>query len=198
MTMPSTGWGLCRHSSNGMPKLPLPGLSFMQRPNGPKRTCIPCTKAGDARCGSWLNGRRFCNGLARCGACHAGRPRGARRHREFAALWVYRNNVVAGLIETLKDNYPAVRRIVGSEFFRAMALQFVTANPPHSPVMLGYGAGFAKFIARFEPAATLPYLPDTSPGSSGPGSKPIMRLMPSCLPRGICLPSINAAWPRSG
>jgi hypothetical protein len=62
----------------------------------------------------------------------------------------------------LKDNYPAVHRIVGSEFFRAMAVQFVTANPPHSPVMLGYGAGFAKFIARFEPAATLPYLPDVA------------------------------------
>jgi hypothetical protein len=86
-------------------------------------------------------------------------PDGIASSRRFG---VYRNNVVAGLIETLKDNYPAVHRIVGSEFFRAMAVQFVTANPPLSPVMLDYGVGFAKFIARFEPAATLPYLPDVA------------------------------------
>lgn len=86
-------------------------------------------------------------------------PDGLPSPRRFA---VYRNNVVAGLIETLKENYPAVHRIVGDEFFRAMAGQFVVAQPPRSPIMLGYGAGFPEFIDGFEPAATLPYLADVS------------------------------------
>ncbi|TPO10676.1 DNA-binding domain-containing protein [Mesorhizobium sp. B1-1-5] len=86
-------------------------------------------------------------------------PDGLPSPRRFA---VYRNNVVAGLIETLKDNYPAVRRIVGDEFFRAMTGQFATAHPPQRPVMLDYGAGLPEFIAGFEPAATLPYLADVA------------------------------------
>ena len=44
-------------------------------------------------------------------------PDGAPSARRFA---VYRNNVVVGLIETLKDAYPVVHRLVGAEFFRAM------------------------------------------------------------------------------
>ncbi|WP_214477328.1 DNA-binding domain-containing protein [Mesorhizobium sp. dw_380] len=86
-------------------------------------------------------------------------PDGLPSPRRFA---VYRNNVVAGLIETLKENCPAVHRIVGDEFFRAMAGQFATANPPRSPIMLDYGAGFAEFIDGFEPAVTLPYLADVA------------------------------------
>jgi hypothetical protein len=79
--------------------------------------------------------------------------------RRFA---VYRNNVAAGLIGTLKDNYPAVHRIVGDEFFRAMAALFATAHPPSSPIMLDYGAGLADFIEAFEPASSLPYLADVA------------------------------------
>ncbi|MER9586180.1 DNA-binding domain-containing protein [Mesorhizobium sp. M0276] len=75
---------------------------------------------------------------------------------------VYRNNVVVGLIGALKANFPAVCRIVGEEFFDAMARIFVVSEPPTSPILLHYGAGFADFIAGFEPAASLPYLPDVA------------------------------------
>src|SRR6516162_898645 len=75
---------------------------------------------------------------------------------------VYRNNVVVGLAETLKDAFPAVYRIVGSDFFRAMARAYVMVEPPHSPILLDYGAGFPDFIRQFEPAAVLPYLADVA------------------------------------
>lgn len=75
---------------------------------------------------------------------------------------VYRNNVVAGLTETLKDAYPAVHRLVGTDFFRAMARVYVAIEPPRSPIMLDYGAGFPDFIGSFEPAASLPYLADVA------------------------------------
>lgn len=82
-------------------------------------------------------------------------PDGRPSIKRFA---VYRNNVVLGLIETLKAAYPAVQRLVGNEFFCAMASLYVMAEPPTSPIMLDYGAGFPAFVGRFEPAAVLPYL----------------------------------------
>src|SRR5260221_2459461 len=75
---------------------------------------------------------------------------------------VYRNNVVVGLTETLKDAFPAVHRIVGADFFRAMARAYVMGEPPHSPILLDYGTGFPDFIRQFEPAAVLPYLADVA------------------------------------
>jgi hypothetical protein len=75
---------------------------------------------------------------------------------------VYRNNVVVGLTETLKDAFSAVHRIVGADFFRAMARAYVMVEPPRSPILLDYGAGFPDFIRQFEPAAGLPYLADVA------------------------------------
>ena len=75
---------------------------------------------------------------------------------------VYRNNVVVGLAQTLKDAYPAVQRIVGAEFFQAMARAYVAIEPPRTPIMLDYGQGFPSFVGRFAPAANLPYLADVA------------------------------------
>jgi len=86
-------------------------------------------------------------------------PDGEPTAKRFA---IYRNNVVVGLIEALQANYPAVCRIVGQEFFRAMARAYVVAEPPSSRILLDYGVDFPNFIAGFGPAAPLPYLPDVA------------------------------------
>ncbi|PZU06434.1 MAG: DUF2063 domain-containing protein [Sphingomonas sp.] len=86
-------------------------------------------------------------------------PHGRPSAKRFA---VYRNNVIVGLIEALKAAYPVVHRLVGSEFFTEMARLHAMAEPPVSPLMLDYGAGFPGFIASFEPAAMLPYLTDVA------------------------------------
>lgn len=75
---------------------------------------------------------------------------------------VYRNNVVSALGNAVAGSFPAVKRIVGEDFFRAMARAYVLAEPPTSPVLLDYGTTFPDFIARFAPAASLPYLPDVA------------------------------------
>jgi hypothetical protein len=72
---------------------------------------------------------------------------------------VYRNTVMRGLIDALEANYPAVVRVVGDEWFRASAAVFVRQQAPSQPSLLAYGEGFAAFIAAFEPAAELHYLP---------------------------------------
>lgn len=79
--------------------------------------------------------------------------------RRFA---VYRNNVMVSLIDALADTCPVTQALVGEEFFRAMAAEYARANPPRSPVMAHYGAGFAGFIEEFAPAAGLPYLADVA------------------------------------
>ncbi|MEI9975863.1 MAG: DNA-binding domain-containing protein [Ignavibacteriota bacterium] len=83
-------------------------------------------------------------------------PSGARR------FGIYRNNVVAGLIDALRDTFPAVRRLVGDEFFDATARVYATANPPRSPILLEYGDTFPSFLQTFAPARELPYLPDVA------------------------------------
>jgi hypothetical protein len=43
---------------------------------------------------------------------------------------VYRNNVVVGLVNALRSRFPVVEKIVGEEFFAAMARVFVLERPP--------------------------------------------------------------------
>ncbi len=77
-------------------------------------------------------------------------------------LAVHRNNVLASLIDALADTFPVTRQLVGDQFFRAMAAVFVRSAPPRSRVMAFYGEAFPDFIARFGPAASLPYLADVA------------------------------------
>ncbi|WP_119272438.1 HvfC/BufC N-terminal domain-containing protein [Taklimakanibacter deserti] len=73
---------------------------------------------------------------------------------------VYRNNVATGLARALAARFPITEKIVGEEFFTAMARDFVLGTPPTSPVLLHYGGDFPDFVAAFPPAAGLPYLAD--------------------------------------
>jgi hypothetical protein len=72
---------------------------------------------------------------------------------------VYRNTVMKGCIDALQANYPAVARLVGDEWFRAAATVFARERLPAQATLLYYGEAFAEFLARFEPAAELPYMP---------------------------------------
>ena len=75
---------------------------------------------------------------------------------------VYRNNVTVSLINALAATYPAVQRITGVEFFRAMARFHVRATPPTSPLLFEYGRDFPAFIEGYEPAQDMPWLADTA------------------------------------
>ncbi|MBN3852176.1 DUF2063 domain-containing protein [Paraburkholderia sp. Ac-20340] len=75
---------------------------------------------------------------------------------------VYRNNVTVSLIDALAAIYPAVQRITGIEFFRAMARFHVRATPPSSPLLFEYGRAFPSFIESYEYARAMPWLADTA------------------------------------
>lgn len=74
-------------------------------------------------------------------------------------LAVYRNTVAKGRADALASLFPTVQRLVGEECFRDAALIFAGDRPPTSPVLDDYGQAFPEWLARFEPAHSLPYLP---------------------------------------
>ena len=75
---------------------------------------------------------------------------------------VYRNNVTVSLIDALAAVYPAVQRITGVDFFRAMARFHIRATSPTSPLLFEYGRDFPAFIERYEHALMMPWLADTA------------------------------------
>lgn len=84
-------------------------------------------------------------------------PDGAQASKRFN---VYRNNVAVSLSDALETAFPVVRKLVGDQFFRAMAGVYLRKHPPRSPLMMFYGDAMPQFLGRFEPAKSVPYLPD--------------------------------------
>lgn len=91
----------------------------------------------------------------------------ARGEADAARFAIYRNNVMVALIKPLEARFPVVRRLVGDDFFRAMARDFVRGSKPASPLMHRYGDGFSAFMRAYEPAASLPYLGDVAELEAG-------------------------------
>jgi Putative DNA-binding domain len=75
---------------------------------------------------------------------------------------VYRNNVTVSLIDALAAIYPAIQRITGVDFFRAMARFHVRETPPASALLFEYGRDFPSFIESYEYAREMPWLADTA------------------------------------
>lgn len=122
------------------------------------------------------------------------------------AFAVYRNTVMKGCVDALQANYPAVARLVGEEWFRAAAAIHVREALPDDPTLLRYGVHFADFLARFEPAADLPYLPGVArldrywteahaaPSEDALDPAAVARPVPEVLANAILHPHAAARW----
>ena len=75
---------------------------------------------------------------------------------------VYRNNYFITLRNALRSTFPAVERLVGEEFFAALAHAFAERHSPRSPLMARYGGGFPEFLEQLPALADFPYLADVA------------------------------------
>jgi hypothetical protein len=73
---------------------------------------------------------------------------------------VYRNNVIAGLINALAARYPVVRKLLWEDSFNRVARLYVIAEPPRSPVLLEFGESFPRFLRRIGQGTAVDYLAD--------------------------------------
>lgn len=87
---------------------------------------------------------------------------GERSEAITLALTIHRNTSMKGLVDALAANYPTVSQLVGEEWFRACAIEYVRTYPARSPVLATYGESFPSFLREFAPAAELPYLADVA------------------------------------
>jgi Putative DNA-binding domain len=84
------------------------------------------------------------------------------REPRSRGIAVYRSSVLANYRAALAATYPVVARLVGDTFFTEAARRFALANASASGDLGDYGEAFARFLAVYEPAASLAYLPDVA------------------------------------
>ncbi|MFG0382241.1 putative DNA-binding domain-containing protein [Pseudomonas sp. zbq_18] len=72
----------------------------------------------------------------------------------------YRNNVRASRTEALRQGFPTLDRLLGRDYFTALAAVFIQQHPPRSAVLHEYGAELADFIDQFQPLSSFGYLGD--------------------------------------
>ena len=79
-----------------------------------------------------------------------------------SALNIYRNNYSGSLHEALVGAYPVVEQIVGADFFRLLAKNYIEHHPSRSGNLHEYGALLPEFLITFPPAQSLAYLADVA------------------------------------
>ncbi|MBX3709165.1 MAG: putative DNA-binding domain-containing protein [Gammaproteobacteria bacterium] len=77
-------------------------------------------------------------------------------------ITIYRNNIKATLIKTLLDTYPMVAKLVGEDFFRTTAKEYILYYPSRSSNLHDYGEYFDVFLTEYLPVKNLAYLAEVA------------------------------------
>lgn len=77
-------------------------------------------------------------------------------------LAVYQNNVAHSLVQALLETFPICVQLLGEDYFKALAREYIRHHPPTSPVLSNLGEHFSLFISQFPPLKTLPYLSEVA------------------------------------
>jgi hypothetical protein len=74
-------------------------------------------------------------------------------------LEVYRNNYRGALQDALQAAYPVLEKLVGADYFRQLARDYIAQHTPTLANLFAYGAHFADWLQARSP---LIYLPDVA------------------------------------
>jgi hypothetical protein len=77
-------------------------------------------------------------------------------------LRIHHNHLRATLTDALAATFPTVEKLVGRDFFAALARDFIAVEPPKAPCLFEYGAELPAFIAAHRACRALPYLADVA------------------------------------
>ena len=75
---------------------------------------------------------------------------------------VYRNHHRISLAGALAANFPTVTKVIGEDAFQALALSFLTIDPPRDACVGAYGSGFPAFLESDLRSQSLVYLGDVA------------------------------------
>ena len=80
----------------------------------------------------------------------------------YARFQIYKNSSFLLLTEALKNTFPVVVDLVGAEFFKYAAHEFISQTPPKTPDLNAYGGKFPAFLDGFAPLQPYPYIGDVA------------------------------------
>ncbi|BCE00796.1 putative DNA-binding domain-containing protein [Marinicellulosiphila megalodicopiae] len=100
---------------------------------------------------TWQN--QFCNSIQK------NEPSEFTKQARFS---IYKNNVFHSLIEALKAQFPVCEKLVGSDFFKGCAQQYLNITLPKRADMILIGEDFSEFLQNFEHTQTLPFLAEVA------------------------------------
>jgi len=81
---------------------------------------------------------------------------------EQSNLMIYRNTIHSNLIQALQNTYPMIVKLVGEDFFKITADDYIAQYPSTSGNLHDYGEYFSDFLAEYSPVSDLPYLDEVA------------------------------------
>lgn len=110
-------------------------------------------------------------------------------------LSVYGDGYFLRLFEAMISDFPAVKRAVGEDDFRALAANYLEANPSRSTTLADLGEGFPRFVSRHPFAGRYPFLPDLARLERAAMTRLFAGRLPALDPEAIrSIPAED--WPR--
>jgi hypothetical protein len=88
--------------------------------------------------------------------------RGPRRAEAAARLAIYRNNLHEGFIKALSLEFPVIERLVGQDYFRQLAKEFLDAHPSRAGDLHGIGEPFPQYLRQRFAGTDYAYLSDVA------------------------------------
>ncbi len=75
-------------------------------------------------------------------------------------MQIYHHQYFISLTEALAKTYSCVKRLVGEDFFRSLATDFIKKHPSKTPNIIDYGEAFSDFIKQYPYCQNMLYLID--------------------------------------
>lgn len=82
--------------------------------------------------------------------------------QKISALNIYKNNYKQLMVQNLSNIFPTVKKLVGTDFFAQMVINYSLLHPPRTGILLNYGDSFPEYISMLPNLQELPYLSEVA------------------------------------